>query len=79
MATYEIKYQFSLSDIPVPNDENLEIDEAYDRECLGEVQISENVEPQCLNAARLDFIDDFGMLAPFYLKSFRIVSYIKKN
>ena len=79
MATYEINYQFVFNEMPAFDDDNLEINTAYDRKCIGEIQISENVEPQCLNAARLDFIDDFGMLAPFYLKSFKLISFIKKN
>lgn len=78
MATYEVKYQFSFKELPPVNDAVYEEDVVYDDKCLAEVPISSNVEPDLLNAARLDFIDNMGMLAPFCLQIFRIVDFIKK-
>jgi hypothetical protein len=78
MPTYEIKYQFTFSEIPV-SEKDLKRHQVYETECLAEVQVSENVESQCLNAARLDFVDDYGFIAPFLLDSFNLISFIKKN
>lgn len=79
MATYEVQYQFSFQELPPVNDALYEVDISYDAKCLAEVPISTNVEPHLLNAARLDFVDDFGFVAPFCLKSFKIISFIKKG
>jgi hypothetical protein len=78
MATYHISYQFSLSEKIDYIDQELEINKLYDKECIAEVQVSTNVEKQCLNAARLDFIDDYGMLAPFSLNTFGLLIFVKK-
>lgn len=79
MAAYLIVYEFSIDKPIEPNDSQLKLGNFYTKECIAEVQVSTNVEPQCLNAARLDFIDDYGMLSPFSLASFQIISFTKKN
>lgn len=77
--TYEVKYNFSFKETPPVNDALFEVDVLYDAKCQAEIPISTNVEPHILNAARLDFIDEHGMLAPFCLQCFAIVDFVKKN
>lgn len=77
MATYKVLYQFSFKENPPVHDVIYDVDVVYDGKCLAEVPISTDVAPYLLMAARMDFIDNLGMLAPFCLEIFRIVDFIK--